>query len=67
MELASNHLRDFTLNREEIGHIPIIGLRPDMCVGVRVDELRVNSEPVADSLDVSFQKVGDTQLLPDLT
>ena len=38
-----------------------------MCVGVSLDKLGVNSEPVADSLDVSFQKMRDAQLLPDLT
>src|SRR3954471_13919514 len=38
-----------------------------MCVGVSLDELGVNSEALADSLDASFQKVGDAELLPDLT
>src|SRR5262245_9794782 len=37
-----------------------------MCIGARLDQLGVNSKPVADSLDVSFQKMGDSQLLSDL-
>src|SRR5215471_3267759 len=38
-----------------------------MRIGARVDQLGVNSKPVADSLDVAFQKMGNSQLLADLT
>ena len=38
-----------------------------MRVAARLDELRVNSQPVADSLDVAFQKMRNAQLLPNLT
>src|SRR6266496_3420368 len=38
-----------------------------MHVGARIDKLRIDSEPVADSLHVPFQEMGNAQLLPDLT
>ena len=67
VKLVGDRPRDFTLNREEIGYIPIVSLRPHVCVGRRLDELRVNPEPVADSLNATFQKMGNTELLADLT
>ena len=50
MKLVGDRPCDFTLNRKEIGYIPIVGLRPHVRVGRRLDELRVNSEPIADAL-----------------
>src|SRR5581483_7794017 len=60
-------LGDVALNCKEIGHISIVRLRPRMGISARVDQLRVNSEPLADSLNVTFQEMSNTQLLADLT
>src|SRR5215470_19280141 len=38
-----------------------------MRICTRLDQLGVNSKPVADSLDVPLQKMGNSQLLADLT
>src|SRR5215469_12073036 len=38
-----------------------------MRIGACLDQLSVDSKPVADSLDVPFQKMGNSQLLADLT
>ena len=67
VKLVGDRPSDFTLNRKEIGYIPIVSLRPHVRVGRRFDELRINSEPIADALDAAFQKMGDAQLLSDLT
>ncbi len=42
LELISDRLSDFTLDGKDICHIAIVGLRPEMGIGARVDELRVD-------------------------
>ena len=58
VKLVGDRPCDFTLNRKDIGYIPIVSLRPHVRVGRRLDELRVNSEPIADALDAAFQNSG---------
>src|SRR5262249_6792122 len=66
VKLACNGLCNLTLNCKQVRHIAIVGLRPHVCVSVRFDQLRVNPEPIADSLDIAFQKMSNTKLLPNL-
>ncbi len=66
-QLPGNRLRNFTLNCKKVSHIPIVGLRPHVCVGARLDELCVDSEPIADSLNTAFQEMSNAKLLAYLT
>ena len=63
-------LRDFfgnlTLNGEHVRQIAIVGLRPEMRIGPRVDQLRVDADTVASALHAAFKHMGDAELLPDL-
>jgi len=43
LELSSNRLRDFTLENEDVGDLAIVGVRPKMRIGARVDELGVDT------------------------
>ena len=54
------------MNREDICHIAIVGLRPDVRIGARVDQLRVQSHSIADALHVTLQKMRHAELLTDL-
>ena len=54
VKLVGDRPSDFTLDCKEIGYIPIVSLRPHMCVGRHFDELRINSEPIADSLHTAL-------------
>src|SRR6202048_1955444 len=47
LELIGDCLTDFTLDSEDVGQIPIVGLRPKMRIGAPVNELGVDADPIA--------------------
>src|SRR4030095_12884838 len=51
---------------KHVGQIPIVGVCPPMRVAIGPDELRIDSESIADSLDITFQQMGNAELLPNL-
>ena len=54
LKLVGNRLCNLTLNREYVRKIAVIGLRPDLPVGSRIDELRIDPHAVASTLNASF-------------
>ena len=59
MKLFSNFLRDLALDRENLAKSVVILLRPDMRVGARVDQLRVQVNLVSVPAHATFQQMGD--------
>src|SRR3982751_3769130 len=59
LQLISDGFGDFTLNGEHISKVAIVSLRPKMCVGSRVDQLRVYPDPVRGALHAAFEKMSD--------
>src|SRR5438128_1894185 len=65
LKLVGDFLGNLALNRENIGKIAIIGLRPKMRIGAGVNELRHYSDAVSRALNTSFQHMGHAELLPN--
>src|SRR6266480_167453 len=55
LQLASNRHRDLTLNRKYIGKVAVISLRPELPVGSRIDQLRIDTYAIGSALNASFQ------------
>ena len=66
LELLRDCFGDLTLNGEHIRQIAIVGLRPEVRVGSRVDQLRVDADTVAVALHAAFKHMGNAELLADL-
>ena len=58
-------LRDFTLDREDIGQGPIVGFGPEVAVRLRVDQLHIDAHPIAGFLDAAFEDMRDAELFCD--
>ena len=48
-------LRDLGLDPEDVRQLPIVGLGPEMGIGLRVDELYRHAHGLARSLHASFE------------
>ena len=59
----SNLLSDFALDRENICHVAIVGLGPEMRIGPGIDELHVDAHFVAGFLHTAFENGRDAELL----
>jgi hypothetical protein len=46
-ELRCDSLRQLTLEREDVLQFAIVLLRPNLCIGIGVDELSVNPHAIA--------------------
>src|SRR5664280_2886119 len=58
--------RDLVLYLEDVLHLAVVPLRPERKVRVRVDELRVDPQPVAGPPQAPREDVSRVELLPDL-
>ena len=65
LKLVGYFLGDLALNRENIGEIAIIGLRPKMRISAGVNELRHYPNAVRRALNASFQDMGYAKLPSD--
>ena len=59
-------VRDLVLNGEDVGHLPVITLRPDGEAGRRVDELRVDPQPVPGAPQAALEGEVRPQLPADV-
>src|SRR5438445_11035533 len=66
MNLLSDFLRDFTLDREHIIQVAIVLFRPDMGVGASVDQLRIDMKPAAGLARATLQHVRYAKRVSDL-
>ena len=58
--------RDLVLHLEDVFHLAVVALGPEREVGARVDELRVDAQPVAGAPQAAGEHVGGAELLADL-
>ncbi len=65
-ERTGDFLRDLRFDREDVGQLAIVSLRPEMRIAFRLDQLHVDPDRVARLLHAPFQNMGDPQLLRDL-
>src|SRR5207247_610624 len=63
LQLTSNRGRDLTLNREYIGKLAVISLRPELLVGSGIDPLRIHTQATGSTLHASFHDVRYSELL----
>ena len=66
VERVSNAGDDLILQLEEIGHWLFEPLSPKMAAALRVDELHVDTHPIAAALDASLENVAHVQLASDI-
>ena len=68
MKCARNSASDFTLDIKNIPgrQFPIVGVRPNMTFGRRIDELDVNSQSITSSLYLTLKYSGDSQQCTDI-
>src|SRR5882724_4230344 len=65
VKLLSDFLRDLALDSEHVVQIAIVLFGPNMCVGARIDQLRVEMEPGARPADAALQNMRYPQLVTD--
>jgi hypothetical protein len=66
LQRARDSLRDLVLNREDVRHLAIVPLGPDVAAVGRRDELCGDPDSVARLADAAFEHVGDAQHFGDL-
>lgn len=52
---ARDFVGDFVLQRKESAHWPVVGARPDVFLGFRVDELCKHADGISGMLDAAFE------------
>jgi len=55
-----------TLDGEDVLEFAIVALRPEMTVGLRIDQLQVDVHLLAGLLHAAFEDVGHSQLFADI-
>ena len=66
LQLIRDRLRNLILDGENIVHIALVLLCPDMFVGLGIDQLRIQVDLVAVSAYTSFQDMRDMEAVADL-
>ena len=67
LEGGTDFLREIGLNRKDIGQIAVVIFRPNVLVGVGVDQLDVDAHAIADPANAPFEKGCHAQRLADFT
>ena len=63
---SDDRVGDFVLDREDVGQLAIVGLRPQVTVVHRVDQLRGDAHVVAGLAHAAFEDVVDLERLRDV-
>ena len=66
MKVLGNFLRDLTLDCKQLIQIAVVFLSPDVRVGARVDQLRVQVNPITAPACASFQHMRHPKRIADL-
>ncbi len=66
LEGIGDLLRQIALNGEDIGELPVVIFRPQMLVGVGIDQLHVHAHAIADASHTAFQDRADPECFSDL-
>ena len=63
---AGHTHRDVTLHREEIVHLAVIALGPEVRIAGRLDQLHIDAHPAAEALHAAFENVRNAERCGDL-
>src|SRR4029077_17536955 len=63
LQLVGYRFGDLTLNREDIGEVAVVSLRPEMRIVAGIDQLRVHPHATAHALHAAFHQMRDPELL----
>jgi len=66
VERVRDPARDLVLQREQVADVAVEALGPQMRVGLCVNQLGVDANPVVRSLDTAFQHITHAELTADL-
>src|SRR5262245_38039085 len=66
LQLVGDGFCNLALDSENVGQIAIVRLGPEMCIGARIDQLRVYSHTIANALNTSFHNMRDAKFISDL-
>ena len=66
LKLISDRLRNLALDRKNVREVAVIGLPPKVRVVPGIDQLRIHSHVIRDTLHAPFQYIRDAKLLGDL-
>ncbi len=66
VERDSDPAGDLVLYGEKIARVAVEALRPQMCVGLCINQLRVDADLVAGTTNASFENIPHAQLAADL-
>ncbi len=67
LDRGDDGLGDLVLDREHVGELAVVALRPDVAAGRHVIELRGDAHAVAAFAHAAFDHVADAELLRDLS
>src|SRR6185436_14581303 len=62
-----NPTSQFALQFEQIGDLAIVGLVPNVLISSSIDQLSVDSDPIAFPTNRAFENVGNAESESDLT
>jgi hypothetical protein len=65
LQLFRDALRNFTLDRKNIGQLAIVGVGPKMRVIQRIDQLHIDAHLIGRLLHAALQDIRDPQLFGD--
>ena len=65
-QAAGQSRHDFIFQLEQVGHVLLEPVSPQMCAGFGVDKLRVDAHPILIALHRAFEHVANAELLADL-
>ena len=57
---------DFSFDREDVDQLAVVGIRPEMRVAQRIDQLHVDAHLVVGFLYAAFEDVSDPELPGDI-
>ena len=66
LQRGDDRIRDLILDGKDVGEVAVESFGPDMASGGAVNELSVDSYPVADFADAALEDMGNTQLPRDI-
>src|SRR2546423_15260969 len=66
VQTVRDALGDLCLNGEDVGELAVPGFRPNVLIGVGVDQLRDNADLVAGATYAPLENVRYPKLAPDL-
>ena len=67
LQRIGNFVSEIALDRENVGHIAVVIVGPDVLIGVGIDQLHVDAHLVSRAAHASLENIGNTERLADFT